>query len=144
MKCWKCLLVCLFVSSYGPLRLERELPQLAIWHSWRVWWGKRSHIIYLRGMEFIPLSYTLRVLSTLKVNHDKIMLLKNIWQVLQLQFKRFLFTVWPGVQWAVEATIHLDCFPPGSSSWIPLLGTDRRQVTKMPSQKYQKGFFDYG
>lgn len=34
------------------------------------------------------------------------------------------------MQWTMEAAIHLHRFSIGSTSWIPLLRTDRRQVTK--------------
>lgn len=41
--------------------------------------------------------------------------------------------VWPGMQWGVEAAVHLHSFLPGSSYWILLCRTALRQVLKTPS-----------
>ena len=40
--------------------------------------------------------------------------------------------VWPGVQWSVEAAVHLHNLLPGSSYWILLLRTALRQVLNTP------------
>lgn len=93
--------------------------------------GGRSHSNYPSYMHY-DVSYRKEHLTGRHTMKDSSCFKKSFWICVYIP-------VWPGVQWAVEAAIHLHCFPSGSSFWILLLRPDRRQVRKMLSHKYQSG-----